>query len=109
MGAIRLLVDPPAPGAWNMAVDEVLLEAAAIPRAATFCRSAGGAQSGHEPFLCFERRTCGDIILGDAKIVGSAQRRRRGAVLQHGSVLLSRSDFALELPGIAELRGVEVK
>ena len=25
----RLLIDPPAPGAWNMAVDEVLLETAA--------------------------------------------------------------------------------
>src|SRR5437667_354501 len=44
-----------------------------------------------------------------AKIVGSAQRRRKGAVLQHGSVLLRRSLFALELPGIAELAGVEIR
>ena len=28
-GMFRLLLDPPAPGAWNMAVDETLLEAAA--------------------------------------------------------------------------------
>jgi lipoate-protein ligase A len=37
--------------------------------------------------------------------MGSAQRRRHGAVLQHGSLLLARSDAAPELPGIAELTG----
>src|SRR5688500_11588427 len=38
---------------------------------------------GSEPFLCFQRRTRGDVLLGDYKIVGSAQRRHHGAVLQH--------------------------
>ena len=33
------------------------------------------------------------------------QRRRHGAVLQHGSVLLGRSEAAPELPGLAELAG----
>lgn len=56
-----------------------------------------------QPFLCFERRASGDVILDRKKIVGSAQRRNRGAVLQHGSILLARSEFAPELPGIAEL------
>ena len=37
------------------------------------------------------------------KIAGSAQRRRRGAVLQHGSVLLARSPAAPELDGLKEL------
>jgi lipoate-protein ligase A len=41
--------------------------------------------------------------MGEAKICGSAQRRRRGAILQHGSLLLAKSPFAPELPGIAEL------
>jgi lipoate-protein ligase A len=69
------------------------------------------AQSAvNAPFLCFERRACGDLILGgktsgSAKVVGSAQRRHRNAVLQHGSILLGRSQFAPELPGIAELTG----
>jgi lipoate-protein ligase A len=58
-----------------------------------------------QPFLCFQRRTCFDIVSLEAKIVGSAQRRRRGAVLQHGSILLSRSEFAPELPGIEQLAG----
>lgn len=53
-------------------------------------------------FLCFQRRSEIDLLVGDAKIAGSAQRRRRGALLQHGSVLLAASPFAPELPGIAE-------
>lgn len=58
-----------------------------------------------ESFLCFERRAVGDIVVGRAKIGGSAQRRRLGAVLQHGSLLLSRSSAAPELPGIGEFGG----
>jgi len=56
-----------------------------------------------EPFLCFERRGPGDVLLNGWKIAGSAQRRHRGAVLQHGSVLLERSTFAPEVPGIHDL------
>lgn len=59
-------------------------------------------------FLCFRRRAKGDLIYRGAKIVGSAQRRSHGAILQHGSILLAASSFAPELPGIAELSGVEV-
>jgi lipoate-protein ligase A len=58
-----------------------------------------------EPWLCFLRRSPGDILVGDAKICGSAQRRRSGAVLQHGSLLLEQSRFAPELPGLLELAG----
>lgn len=58
-------------------------------------------------FLCFERRAKGDLICRGAKIVGSAQRRSHGAILQHGSILLAASPFAPELPGIAELAGRE--
>jgi len=68
-----------------------------------------------EPFLCFARRTSADVVLPTAvaaeppvKIVGSAQRRRRGAVLQHGSVLLDRSPAAPELAGIEQISGVAI-
>jgi lipoate-protein ligase A len=195
----RLLIDPPAAGAWNMAVDEMLLESAAHDGSATlrFYRwseptlslgyfqdyagrgghlpsrncpavrrlTGGGAivhdreltyslvlPAGHllaashllaagrdrlyalvhaalvealadlgieavlaaagasraaadEPFLCFQRRAPGDVLVGAAKVAGSAQRRRRGAVLQHGSVLLQRSAAAPELDGIGQLGG----
>lgn len=57
-------------------------------------------------FLCFSRGDPRDIVIGAHKIVGSAQRRRRGAVLQHGSILTGRSEYAPEFPGIHDLTGV---
>lgn len=69
--------------------------------AASLCSNPGKER----PFLCFQRRSPGDVLLGDWKIGGSAQRRRRGAVLQHGSVLLRRSAAAPELPGVEDLHG----
>jgi len=62
----------------------------------------------HQPFLCFQRRAPGDVLIGETKITGSAQRRCRGAVLQHGSVLLARSVAAPELDGIKELTGQQL-
>lgn len=61
------------------------------------------AAASAEPFLCFQRRSQGDLLLGASKIGGSAQRRRGGVVLQHGSLLLWRSAAAPELPGIEDL------
>jgi lipoyl(octanoyl) transferase len=200
----RLLVDPPASGAWNMAVDEALLEEAADQRLATlrfyqwseptlslgyFQRlaerdqhaasrhanvvrriSGGGAlvhdreltyslclgpnhsrsrrpaqlyQTVHtalidslshsnvgarlhgptvthpreaDPFLCFARRSEFDVVLdrpptsrsSPPKIAGSAQRRRRGAVLQHGAVLLDASPSAPELPGLKQFHSAAI-
>lgn len=187
----RLLIDAPAPGAWNMAVDEVLLAGLARRRRPTLrfygwdeptvslgyfqahadrgrhapsrdCawvrRATGGGAIVHDreltysvawpagpadrgpaealyrqvhaalidsladwnvrarpspgddspvdpPWLCFQRRSSTDVLLDDAKICGSAQRRQPGGVLQHGSVLLARSPAAPELPGIFELTG----
>ncbi len=60
-------------------------------------------------FLCFNRRSPGDVVVADAKIAGSAQRRVSGAVLQHGSVLLHRSSAAPELPGLSEATGAEIE
>lgn len=57
------------------------------------------------PFLCFQRRESGDVLVDAFKIAGSAQRRRRRSILQHGSVLLVNSPQAPELPGILELTG----
>ncbi|MCI0492120.1 MAG: lipoate--protein ligase [Planctomycetes bacterium] len=212
----RLIIDPPAPGAWNMAVDEALLLEAAENGTATLrlyqwdkptvslgyfqcyedrhqhaasreCaivrRQTGGgailhdreltyslvlpashplagqntplvtavhqtlsdlmtpwlAQSGSqwhlqlrnaqsasrdatEPFLCFQRRSPGDLLLVSTptpasnqnaavagwKILGSAQRRHRGAILQHGSLILETSPAAPEIPGFRDLAGVRL-
>lgn len=56
-----------------------------------------------EPFLCFLRRSNGDVVVDGNKIIGSAQRRRKNGLLQHGSLLLHRSRHAPELLGIGEL------
>lgn len=69
------------------------------------CGLRGSQLVEPEPFLCFGRGDARDIILNGHKIVGSAQRRRRGAILQHGSILLSASLHAPEFPGIQELTG----
>jgi lipoate-protein ligase A len=72
-----------------------------------------------EPFLCFQRRARGDLLLESKKntatnsapqtykVLGSAQRRHRGAILQHGSFLVSRSSAAPELAGWQDLTGVQ--
>ncbi|MCA8985390.1 MAG: hypothetical protein KDA76_16780 [Planctomycetaceae bacterium] len=60
-------------------------------------------------FLCFLRGDRHDVILGKHKILGSAQRRRKGAILQHGSLILQASRLAPEVPGIEELTGRAVE
>jgi lipoyl(octanoyl) transferase len=62
----------------------------------------------NRPFLCFTDRDPEDIVVAEAKIVGSAQRRRLGAVLQHGSVLLATSPMTPELPGLEKVAGIGV-
>ncbi len=55
--------------------------------------------------LCFLHQTAGDLLIQGSKIAGSAQRKRKRALLQHGSLLLSRSEFAPMLPGINDWAG----
>lgn len=92
---------------------ESTMEAAATRTEAVSART--------EPFLCFKRRAAGDLIVWPTaeqadriatshessrhdpdghKVLGSAQRKRDGAILQHGSVLLERSPRAPQLAGI---------
>lgn len=196
MSRCGVLIDPPQDGAWNMAVDEVLLGRAAlgVPQlrvyrwskptlslghfqkiaerqlhppslnCAVVRRSTGGGAIMHDreityalalpwsggtegvakqrqlygrihaafvemlqnlgvraeicptakeirpvPFLCFQRVGEGDVMLGSSKIAGSAQRRVKGALLQHGSLLLETTPAAPELPGMADLSGVKIR
>lgn len=51
---------------------------------------------------CFRRPAPGEVVLGGRKLVGSAQARLDGAILQHGSVLISGDQSLL-----ARLRGEE--
>lgn len=192
----RLLIDPPAPGPWNMAVDEVLFASAsrsgrpcwrfyrwdqptlslgyfqtypnlqehpAMRQCPVVRRLTGGGAILHDqeltyslvlptthpmarqrlllyqtvhaslvdalrdygvtasvvtpsqrprvpnsPFLCFQRRSPGDVVVGGAKIAGSAQRRSASAVLQHGSVLLHRCPVTPEIPALEDAAGTAV-
>jgi lipoyl(octanoyl) transferase len=83
------------------------------------------SSAGLEPFLCFQRRAIGDVVAtpsrehgttsrgfplpksGGWKVLGSAQRRSRGVLLQHGSLLLKTSPAAPELPGLADVTAWE--
>ncbi len=86
--------------AFHAALVEAL---AARGFAASLCQPTGSPRDREQPFLCFLRRAPGDVLLGEVKIAGSAQRRYGGAVVQHGSILLARSASAPELPGLNDL------
>lgn len=57
------------------------------------------------PFLCFTDADPEDIVMLGRKLVGSAQRRRPSAVLQHGSLVLETSARTPEIPGLREMDG----
>jgi lipoate-protein ligase A len=72
-----------------------------------------------DSFLCFNRRAFGDVVIaaavaeavaGGCKVLGSAQRRLAGVVLQHGSLLLRRHPLMARTgshAGLSELANVE--
>ncbi|APW59141.1 lipoate--protein ligase family protein [Paludisphaera borealis] len=68
--------------------------------------SVSTAAPAPHPFLCFADRDGEDLVAEGSKVVGSAQRRRAGAILQHGSLLLRRSAATPELAGVADLADV---
>ncbi len=77
--------------------------------------SAGGEGCDQDPsgatvgcsFLCFNRRSNGDVIVGGHKLMGSAQRRHQATILQHGSLILAASPLAPHLPGLKEISDSE--
>ena len=54
------------------------------------CGQTDDSTPARGPFFCFERRHRFDVLLGAGKVAGSAQRRGRQAILQHGSIILDR-------------------
>ncbi|MDQ6711832.1 MAG: lipoate--protein ligase family protein [Candidatus Dormibacteraeota bacterium] len=49
--------------------------------------SAPSSSAAHGP-VCFDRPSAHEILLHGRKLVGSAQMRRGGGILQHGSILI---------------------
>jgi lipoate-protein ligase A len=62
----------------------------------------------HGDVLCFQQYTTGDLLSGGKKVVGSAQRKYRQALMQHGSILLAQSEHTPALSGIRETTGVSL-
>lgn len=87
----------------HYAVRDVLKELG-VPAQVVVC----GEEQKLGPVLCFRHQTAGDVTVNGGKVAGSAQRKWKGALLQHGSILFSASPLAPSLPGIAELCGVTV-
>lgn len=67
-------------------------------------RGEDGARVGRDrPLLCFLDRDAEDLVVSGTKVLGSAQRRRAGALLQHGSLRVGNAARTPELPGLVDL------
>lgn len=84
-----------------------------LPAELCAATSAAAERPDDEPFFCFDRRSAGDIVVAvdgprPVKVMGSAQRRLEGVVLQHGSLLLRGNPAVTgraRHAGIADLPG----
>jgi lipoate-protein ligase A len=94
-------------GWWVCQIHRRIIEALAVFGVHATAVPAGG-ESGRGEALCFRHQTPGDLVIDGHKIVGSAQHKVRGGLLQHGGILLARSIHAPTLPGILELAGVNL-
>lgn len=63
------------------------------------------APPGASPLICFSRPQRYDIVVGRRKLLGSAQRRKDGAFLQHGSLPMSPNKYAPEAISLDEVLG----
>jgi lipoate-protein ligase A len=105
--ALALPAGPPwqrRGASWLARMHAVIRETLAALGVSTHPCPPGG-ERGRGEVLCFLHHTPDDLLVGDFKVVGSAQRKQRGALVQHGSILLAASPATPRLPGIAELTG----
>ncbi|MCL4207769.1 MAG: hypothetical protein KJ000_35235 [Pirellulaceae bacterium] len=95
---------------YYFAFHETLIEElASYGLQARICGEPDRVPAVEESFLCFLRRAEADILLGGHKVGGSAQRRRRHCLLQHGSILLRSTAASPELVGVSDISGVEIE
>lgn len=73
---------------YELAHDAVIAALGELNVPAARCGKSDDSGAARGPFFCFARRHCYDVLVGADKIAGSAQRRTRTAVLQHGSIVL---------------------
>jgi lipoate-protein ligase A len=85
---------------YELAHDAVIAALGQLGLETDRCGRTDDSGAARGPFFCFERRHCYDVLLGAEKIAGSAQRRTRHAVLQHGSIVLGNR-FAQQMTASA--------
>jgi len=84
----RLLADG-ANRLYEMAHDAVIATLSGLDVESARCGTTDDSSPSRGPFFCFARRHCFDVLIGANKVAGSAQRRTREAILQHGSIILA--------------------
>ena len=77
---------------------------------ATLAPESVGSSGQHGP-VCFDRPSAHEILLNGRKLVGSAQMRRGGGLLQHGSILIEpridKLTACLRLPDGTNSRSID--
>lgn len=73
---------------YELIHDAVTGSLAGLGVAAAKCGMTDDSGPRQGPFFCFARRHEFDLLVGTDKITGSAQRRTREAILQHGSIVV---------------------
>ena len=68
-----------------------------LSRLGVYVEAAGRAERAEIPSVrpCFEVPGEGELVAGGAKLIGSAQWRENGALLQHGSILVDDDQSSL--------------
>ena len=69
--------------------DALIASLSALGVRAARCGQTDDSGPRRGPFFCFARRHEFDVLVGSDKIAGSAQRRTRDAILQHGSIIVA--------------------
>jgi lipoate-protein ligase A len=85
---------PPSIAGTYRQITEVL--AAAIARLGAAVGIAPGQASRAGTPSCFQSATTADLLATGRKLVGSAQTRREGAFLQHGSLMLTQGSAEIQ-------------
>jgi lipoate-protein ligase A len=93
---------------WVARFHRVVADALRSPAIGVQAIDAGQVRKLGET-LCFLDQTADDLLVLGHKVLGSARRKHKSAVLQHGGILLARSEFAPELPGLSELTNLPVE
>jgi len=86
-------------------MNRATVKALALLGVAAHERGAGRREVPDAPFLCFARESAYDVVVRGAKVAGGAQRRRRGVILQQGSIALSDDGTAPGMTSVAAALG----